>query len=358
MKILDWYIIKKFLGTFVFALGLFVIIAIVFDISEKIDDFLEKDVPLRAIVFDYYLNFIPYFLNLFSPLFIFISVVFFTSKMASDTEIVAILNSGVSFRRFLLPYIVTATFLCIVSYLLNAWVIPNRDKVRLAFEDVYINKHKDNSNENLHRKIAPGTYVYMESFNYLDSSGYRFSYQVINNNSLEYKMMADKINWNPATSTWTVNNFFVRIMKPDGEYIRKGLTLDTTFNFRPTDFIEKTAIIQTMNDAELTGFINVETQKGGEKIDEYKLELYKRRVFPFATIILTFIAVSVTSRKVRGGIGLHLGIGLLISFSYLLFMQFSTTFAASGALPAIVAVWIPNVLFFFLGLYLYRKAPK
>jgi len=358
MKKLDWYIIKKFLGTFFFSIGLIMAIAIVFDVSEKLQDFIEKKAPLEAIIFDYYLNFIPYFANLFSPLFIFISVIFFTAKMAANSEIVAILAGGISFRRMLRPYMVSATVLALLSLYLNNFLIPKANAKRLAFEENYIRNKYRFSDKNIHRQIAPGTYVYFESFNNLANIGYKFSLEKFNNNQLEYKLISDYVQWDSVKTKWVIHNYYERFLNGEKQEFIKGNTKDTTINLSPEDFSRRENFIEAMDYYELNQFIADEKFKGSENIPFYEVEKYKRIAFPFATFVLTLIGVSLSSRKVRGGIGMHIGMGLLISFAYILFMQVSTVMATNTGMNAAYAVWIPNVIFGILALFLLKKAPK
>ncbi len=358
MKKLDLYIFKKFLGTFFFSITLIIVVVIVFDISEKIEDFIKKDAPLHAIVFDYYFNFIPYFVNLFSPLFTFIAVIFFTSRLASRTEIVAILSSGISFKRFLVPYFLGATVLASLSLYLNNSLIPETNKTRLQFENTYINNAYRNQGVNIHRQIAPNTYVYVERFNNTDNTGFKFSLEKFDKGKLKYKMMAENIKFDSVNQKWRINKYFERYIGEKSETMRSGSFIDTTLNLNPRDFGARINNIETMNRVELNTFIEDEKSKGSGNIEVYELEKYRRIATPFSTFILTLIGVSLASRKVRGGVGLHMGLGLLISFSYILFMQVFNTFAAGGLLSPAIAVWIPNILYGILGGFLFMTAPK
>ena len=357
-KRLDTYIIKKFLGTFFYAIGLIIIIVIVFDISEKIDDFLEKDAPLSEIVFKYYLNFIPYFANLFSPLFTFIAVIFFTSKMASNTEIVAILSSGISFKRMLRPYIISAIFLAAFSFILSNFLIPPANKKRLEFEMMYIKNAITSKDMNIHMQISPGTFVYAEHYNSEANTAYHFSIEKINDRGLYYKLTAENARWDSLKGSWSIEKYFIRTIEDLNEKIKIGKKIDTIINLKPSDFLDNLHNVETMNWSQLNNFISDEKLKGSDNLSYYMVEKHKRIAFPFATVVLTLIGVSLSSRKMRGGIGIHLGIGITLSFAFILFMQITTTFATNGNLPAIVAVWIPNIVFGALGLYLLRIAPK
>ena len=359
IKILDRYIIRKFLGTFFFAMLLIIVITIVFDISEKIDDFIEKKAPLNAIVFDYFLNFIPYFVSLFSSLFIFISVIFFTSKMASQSEIIAILSSGVSFRRFLYPFFLGACILAVFSFVINDVIMPPANKRRLEFEDKYIKNPVVYLERNVHKQVEPGLFVYLESFSNTAETAYQFSLERYDGDILVSKLISDNAVWNKEKEKWTIRNYHIRnIDSPGVERHSLGASMDTTINLHPSEFKRRANFIETMNISELQEFINNLKMQGDDNINTFLIELYKRIAFPFSTFILTLIGASLSTRKVRGGIGIHLAIGIAISFLYILFMQFSVEFATKGNLHPIVAAWIPNIIFGAVGVFLYRLAPK
>ena len=358
MKKLDLYILKKFLGTFFFSISLILIIVVVFDISEKIDDFIQHQAPLKAIVFDYYFNFLPYFANLFSPLFTFIAVIFFTSRLAANTEIVAILNSGVSFWRMLRPYLLGSFVIALLSLFLTNFVIPDANKKRLDFERKYIRVFFWNSDQNIHKQIEPGVFIYVSNYNTLVNQGDKFSMEKFKDGKLCSKLMSHMISWDSTKSNWGITNYMIRSIADNKESVRIGDHLDTVINLQPKDFGKQLNSIDEMNFADLNNYISVEKEKGSDKLEFFEIEKHKRIAFPFATVILTIIGVSMSSRKVRGGIGMHIGIGLLISFSFILFMQVTTTFAASGLISAFVAVWIPNVIYGVLGVFLLRSAPK
>lgn len=358
MKKLDLYIIRKFLGTFFYAIALLAVIIIIFDISEKIDDFLEKKPPLSAIIFQYYANFIPYFINLFSALFTFIAVIFFTSKMASNTEIIAILNSGVSFRRMLRPYIISATFLALMSFTLSNFIIPVTSKNMQEFQKTYLKGKQKNGQNNIHMQISPGVFAYVENFDARQKSGFRFSLEHFDDTGMTEKLTADQLKWDSITGMWTISNWVRREIGPEREIITRGPTLDTLLNLTPADFYVDVDDAMYMGYRELRQFIETEKMRGSGNLLTFEIEKHKRIAFPFATIILTVIGVSLSSRKVRGGIGFHLGIGITICFAFILFMQVTTVFATLGNLPPVIAVWIPNIIFGILSIYLLRVAPK
>jgi lipopolysaccharide export system permease protein len=358
LKKIDLYIIRKFLGTFFFAMTLIIFIVIIIDLSERIDDFIEKQAPLNEIIFVYYFNFIPYFVNLFSPLFTFIAVIFFTSRMAFNTEIIAILSSGVSFRRMLRPYFISAILLSMLSIYLTNFLIPPANKQRLDFEYTYVRTPPRFRDRNIHMQVRPGEFVYLESFNDRTHVGYRFALEKITDGQLQYKMLADHVRWDSVSGHWTIENYNVRTIEGLHEELSFGRTLDTILPFTPRDFIQNLKEMETMSFGELREFIANERLKGSENVKFYEVEMHRRMAFPFSTMVLTLIGVSLSSRKVRGGIGLHLGFGISLSFAFILFMQVSTTFATKGNLHPMLSVWIPNIIFGILGIYLLRAAPK
>ncbi len=357
--ILDRYIIGKFLGTFFFSMLLIIVIVVVFDISEKIDDFVGKKASLYAIVVEYYFNFIPYFITLFSALFTFIAVIFFTSKMAYNTEIIAILSSGISFKRFLYPYFIGATILALFSFLLNDVIIPPANQRRFVFEETYIKSPVQYLQQNIHKQISPGVFVYMEHFTTNSETAYRFSLEKYDGERLTSKLMADNAIWVKDTEKWRVRNYFIRDIDSIGqEKLTTGFEIDTTINLNPGEFKRRDNFVETMNIAQLGDFIDELRLQGADNINYFIIEKNKRIAFPFSTYILTLMGVCLSTRKVRGGIGIHLAIGIALSFIYILFMQFSSEFATKGNLSPVLAAWIPNIVFSVICVFLYRLAPK
>ena len=358
MKKLDWYIVKKFLGTFFFSISLILIIVIVFDISEKIDDFLRSEVSIEKIVFDYYLNFIPYFGNLFSPLFIFISVIYFTSKMAGNSEIIAMLNSGMSFSRLLRPFVFTSILLATLSFVLGNFIIPETNKTRIDFENKYVKRKQKKRIKNIHMQIQKDQYIYMESYNRAKNIGYKFTLENFENNKLESKLSANYIEYDTVDNNWRVRDYKIREYFEKNEKISQGRFLDTIINLSPKDLAKNKSLVETMGMTKLNEYIKEEEIRGTSQIIYHKIEKHKRVANPFSTIILTIVAVAIGSRRIRGGAGIQLSIGLLLSFGYILFMQISTTFATNSNLLPVVAVWIPNLLFALVALLLVKYAPK
>jgi len=358
LKTLDKYIIKKFLGTFIFSIILIISLAIVIDLSEKLDSFIEKQIPLQEIIFRYYFNFIPYYTNLFLFLFVFISVVFFTSKMADKSEIIAILGSGISFQRMMYPYFISAFILAAASFFLSNFVIPPANRERLDFENTYINGTYYNSDRNIHKQISPGIFLYMESFNTLTNTGNKFSIEKFKGNELQSKLISKKAVWDSTINKWTVYNYYIRTIKNNRDIITKGLKTDTSLNITPIDFQRRDTEKSTMGYFELNKYIAEKKLRGETNINTYIIEKQQRTAFPFSTFILTLIGVSLASRKTKGGTGLKLGIGILISFVYIFLMQIAAQFSIKGGLSPILAAWTPNILFAIVAVFLYRIAPK
>ena len=359
MKKLDWYILKKFLGTFFFMLAIIMSIAIVFDVSEKLEKFVKSEAPLNQIVFNYYLNFVFYYSNLFSSLLIFLSVLLFTSQMAQRTEIVAILASGVSFRRFLFPYFVGASILCGVSLYFTHYQLPIANKTRLAFEEQYLNKQFRIDDKNLHRQFSKNSIAYFQSFSTVNQIGYKFSLEQWNEEGrLTYKLLADRARYDSVSGMWNIENYYARQFTDAGEILRQGRTLDTLINLKPSDFGQRLNVASTMGNKELTDFIAAERLKGSDKTVHYEIEKHQRSSYPFATYILTVIGVAIASRKSRGGIGAHLAIGVMIAVSYIFAMKVTTVAATNAGLDPLLAVWMPNILYAVVAVIVYMKAQK
>jgi lipopolysaccharide export system permease protein len=358
-KIIDLYIIRTFLSTFIFSLALILSISVIFDLSEKIDNFMENNATWKLVVFKYYFNFIPYFAVLFSSLFTFITVIFFTSRMAYRSEIIAIISSGMSFHRLLFPYFISAFIIAFFSFILSDAVIPHANIIRLDFEEQYIhNAPRSVTERDIHRQIQPGVYIYMENYSTISDIGHKFSMEKYVNGELVSKLVSDYIKWDSTINKWVIRNYYIRDIDGMKETVTTGKSIDTTLAIHPQDFKRRLNFVETMNLRELKEYIKTLEMQGESNVIAYEIERQKRFAFPFSTFILTLIGVSVSSRKVKGGIGMQIGIGLLVAFSYILFMQFSSQFAISGSLNPVLAVWIPNLGFAVISLLLYRMAPK
>lgn len=355
-KTIDFYITKKFLGTFFYAIALIISISVVFDISENLDEFISKDIPGKDIIFKYYMNFIPYFANLFGPLFTFIAVIYFTSKMAYNTEIIAILSSGVSYPRLMRPYLVSAFILAAFSFLLGNYIIPPANKTLNDFRHKYIDNNRVITERNIHRQIEPGVYIYMQSFN-ASNVGYRFTMEKFEGSKLVEKLTADNIRWDKDTEKWVINNYWIRKIYPNHEEFEKGYRKDTTINMVPEDYKIVKNKMENFQTPALLKEIEVMKMRGVKTV-EWEIEKHRRVANPFSAFILTIIGAALASRKIKGGLGLHLGLGLLLSFSYILFMQISTVFAISGNTPPVIAVWIPNLLYSIIAFFVYKWAAR
>ena len=356
---MDWYIIKKFLGTYFFAIALIISIAVVFDVNEWIDNFINNKAPVKAIIFDYYANFIPYFSNLFSPLFVFISVIFFTSKLAENSEIIAMMSTGMSFKRLLRPYMISAAIISIMTYGMGAYVIPRGNVTRLNFEDRYKKKKKQEYVRNVHVEVDSGVIAYMERYENYNKTAYRFSLDKFVDKKLVSNLTARSATYDTATvHKWTLKNYMIREMDGMKETITKGDRLDSIIKMEPQDFLIMKGQQETMTSSELSAYIERQRRRGFANIKEIEIEYHKRIAMSFASFILTIIGVSLSSRKVKGGMGMYLGAGLALSFSYILFQTVSATFAVNGNASPFLAVWVPNIVYTFIAIYLYRKAPR
>lgn len=359
IKRLDRYIIVKFLGTYFFAIALIISIAVVFDLNENIDRFINNKAPLKAIVFDYYLNFIPYYTNLFSPLFVFIAVIFFTSKLAENSEIIAMFSTGMSFKRLMVPYMISAAIISAVTFVLGTEVIPMGSVTRLKFEERYKKKRNTDFARNIQLEVDSGVIAYMERYESYNKTGYRFSLDKFENHKLVSHLTARRITYDStAFHKWVIKDYMIREMRGMREHITQGERIDSTINMEPQDFLITRGQQQTMTSPELREYIQKQKQRGFANIKEFEVEYHRRIAMSFAAFILTSIGLSLSSRKVKGGMGLHLGIGLALSFSYILFQTISSTFAVSGNMSPALAVWVPNILYLFIAIYLYKKAPK
>lgn len=358
ITILDKYIIRKFIGTYFFALLLIIGIVIIFDISEKIDDFVDKEAPLSEIIFNYYANFIPYFINMFSPLFVFITVIFFTSKLAATSEIIAMLAGGISFKRLMYPYFISASVIAIFSLLLNLFVIPPANKGRLDFEAKYIKDKFQNTNRNMHYQISPGTFMYAESFSTWNNTAYKFTLETIEGHTIKSKLSAEYAQWDSLKGSWKLNNYHLRQYKNNSEIITTGETMDTTISITVDDFYRKKNSVESLNYFQLQDLIETQSLRGDQMIKFALIEKHTRYAIPFSAFILTLIGVSLSSKKRRGGIGLNIGIGIALSFSYILFLRFSQMFVHTDTLSPGIALWLPNAIYAVIAVFLYRIAPK
>ena len=361
IKILDWYIIKKFIGTYIYSIMLIISISIVFDINENLAKFSESHAPLRAIVFDYYLNFIPYFANLFSPLFVFIAVIFFTSKLAGNSEIISMLAAGVSFKRLMRPYMISCVAISILSFFLSAYVIPHGTVIRQNFETIYKNKTKNTSADNVQLQVGAGVIAYIQHYDNNLKKGYGFWLDKFENKKLVSHLTAMEIQYDTISDSknhWKMTNWKVRRLKGLREVITSGIQKDTLIQMEPTDLVYSKGQQETFTSPELRAYISKQIDRGSGNVVQYQVEYHKRIAASFASFILTTIGFSLSSRKRKGGMGLYLGIGLALSFGYIMLQTVSSTFAINANLPPMLAAWIPNIIFAVVAYFCYRNAPN
>ena len=357
MKKIDLYIIKKFLGTFFFSIVLILSIAIVFDITEHMDDFFETQVSLKEIITDYYIPFIPYYMNMFSQLFIFIAVIFFTSKMASNSEIIAILAGGVSYRRFVLPYMISATILFLLCFILGGYVIPHATAKMLRFTDTYIHKFTSENAHNIHLMVEPNTILYIESFRKDQNMGYRASFETFEDKTLKERIIAERIYY-VEDYHWYFERYTKRTFEGLKEALERGERLDTTIHIYPNELFITQEMAQQMNNHELYQYLKTQRLRGAGNLEAFETEWWKRWANPVGAFIMTLLGVTLSSKKQRGGTGKNLGIGIVLSAIYILFSTVSTSFSVGGLMSSFTAVWLPNFLFLAISIALYRKVSR
>ena len=359
LRKIDWYIAKKFITTFFLSLLLIIVIVIIFDLSEKIDYFVKNDAPLKAIVFDYYFNYIPYLVNMFASLFVFITVIFFTSRMAANSEIIAILSCGVSFHRMIVPFLASAALIALLSLGLTFFVIPHANATRVEFEAKYIKRHNTYNLRDLHYQISPGQFVYIESFSRWNNTAYKFTIEDMDGHRLTRKVSAETAVWDSTTAGWHLNKVFIR------EYtsgLKDNVTFkeqqDTVIALQIKDLFNNEKTVETLNIRELNELIATQKMRGDANVMYAAIERQRRVTMPFSVLILTIIGVSLSARKRRGGIGWNIAIGIALAFSYIFFLRMSEMFVYTDTLPPGVAMWLPNLLYMVIAYFLYRRACK
>ena len=358
---LDRYIIGKFIGTYIYAIILIISISIVFDVNENLAKFTQYHAPLKAIVFDYYMNFVPYFANLFSPLFVFIAVIFFTSKLAGNSEIIAMLAAGISFKRLMRPYMISCVLISALSFYLSAYVIPHGTVIRQNFETMYKNKKRVTAADNVMLQVGKGVIAYIQHYDNSMKKGYGFSLDRFEDKKLVSHMTAMEVQYDTISDSkyhWTVNNWKIRELRGLREHITSGISKDTIIQMEPTDLVYSKGQQETFTSPELKEYISKQIDRGSSNVVQYQVEYHKRIASSFASFILTTIGLSLSSRKRKGGMGMYLGIGLALSFTYILLQTVSSTFAVNADAPPILAAWIPNLIFAVVALFCYRKAPN
>ena len=361
IKKLDWYLIRKFIGTYIYSILLIITISIVFDVNENLAKFAQYHAPLEAIVFDYYANFIPYFANLFSPLFVFIAVIFFTSKLAGNSEIIAMLASGISFKRLLRPYMFSCVLISALSFYLSAFVIPHGTVIRQNFETIYKNKKKNTAAENVMLQVDKGVIAYIQHYDNEHKHGYGFSLDKFQNKNLVSHTTAMDIQYDTISENkyhWTLLNWKTRHLKGLREHITQGAKKDTVLMMEPTDLVYSKGQQETFTLPQLQEYISKQQVRGSGNVVQYQVEYHKRIAASFASFILTIIGVSLSSKKRKGGMGLYLGIGMALSFLYIMLQTVSSTFAIQASFPPMLAAWMPNIIFSVVAWFCYRHAPN
>lgn len=361
LRRLDKYIVAKFIGTYIFSIILIISISIVFDVNENLHKFSTYNAPLKAIVFDYYANFVPYFANLFSPLFVFIAVIFFTSKLAGNSEIIAMLAAGVSFKRLLRPYMISAAIIAAANFYLGGWVIPKGNQVKMEFESKYKNNKINTSASNVQLMVSPGVIAYLQQYDDNTRTGYGFSLDKFENKKLVSHMTASVIRYDSISDSryhWKAQSYKIRTLKGLREEIESGAVIDTLIQMEPMDLVFSDGQQETLTLTDLRNYISKQVERGSVNVAQYEVEYHKRIASSFASFILTIIGVSLSSRKRKGGMGMYLGIGLALSFSYILLQTICATFAVNADTPAMLAAWIPNILYIIIAYFCYRQAPN
>ena len=359
LRKIDWYISKKFIMTFFLSLLLIIIIVIIFDLSEKIDYFVKNDAPLKAIIFDYYCNYIPYLVNMFASLFVFITVIFFTSRMAANSEIIAILSCGVSFHRMIVPFLASAALIALLSLGLTFFVIPHANATRVEFEAKYIKRHNTYNLRDLHYQISPGQFVYIESFSRWNNTAYKFTIEDMDGHRLTRKVSAETAVWDSTMAGWHLNKVFIRDyssgLKDNVSFKEQQ---DTVIALQIKDLFNNEKTVETLNIRELNDLIATQKMRGDANVMYAAIERQRRVTMPFSVLILTIIGVSLSARKRRGGIGWNIAIGIALAFSYIFFLRMSEMFVYTDTLPPGVAMWLPNLLYAIIAYFLYKQACK
>jgi len=358
LKLIDKYILKKFLTTFIFVVGLLVIIIVVIDFTEKNEKFIKNEVP-GVMIFRYYLSFIPWVASLITPITVFITTVLVTTSLAVKTEIVAILAGGISFRRMMMPYLLGASLIALTSFYMNGWLIPDSNKFRINFEVTYLKKPYHHTERDMHFRIAEGDYLYIQRYNNRSEMGFKVTMEHFEGTKLKRKLTAKKIVWDSLSGKWRFDKWQLRIIHNFGETYSRGPSLDTLINILPADFDNKYQLFETMNMNELNDYIDLLKSRGAEDVVIYEIEKYIRYMMPFTAIILTLMGVSVSAEKSnRGGAGFKVALGFLIAFAFIIMFILAKAIAETGSTNPLIAIWIPNMIGIVIAVVLYRFVPK
>lgn len=355
LKRFDLYIIKQFLGTYIFSILMLLAIIVMFDVNEKLDAMLTA--PLSETIFDYFLNFLPYFINQFAPLFTFISVIFFTSRLADHSEIIAMMSTGISFNRLVRPYLLSAALIALVSFLLAAYVIPPANIKRIDYTNHWVKNKKVDYGDNIQLQVKDGVMAYFGRYDNALNSGFRFSLDEFDGKTLKSRLTAQTIKYD-SLGRWQINDYTIRKFDGLKETMVKGAAMDTMLDIEPKDFLISQNDQEMLTNPQLVEYIKKQKSRGVANIKNFEIEYEKRYASIATAFILTIIGLSLSSRKVRGGMGKNIGVGLLLSFSYILFTTVTSTFAVSGYTSPRLAMWIPNIIYTFIAIYLYRRAAR
>ena len=357
MKIIDWYILLKFLKAFFFIVILLVAIVCIINLTEMNEKFIENRLGAKEIA-GYYLNFAPYIANMITPITVFIAVVFVTAQLATHTEIIAMLSSGISFLRLARPYLLGAIIIAALSFYFAGWVIPNSNKERIRFETTYLKKISSFSESDIHMKVGPNSYLYVSTFNSSSNTGYDFTLETIEGKALKEKLYARRIVWIEDSAYWSLKDWTLHTFNGMEETFSAGDRLDTTLTIYPKDLSTEYMLYEALNMNELNNRINELEMRGADDIMMYKVEKYVRFMSPFTVIILTFIGMFISSKKSRGGSGFQIALGFFIAFIFIILFTFARSVADAGSWNPILAIWMPNIVFSGVGLFLYKKVPK
>lgn len=357
MKIIDRYILKKFLASYAFVIFIIEIVVVLIHFTDNNENYIKNELTAKQIM-GYYIDYIPYVANMISPITVFITVVFMTSRLAQHSEIIAMLSSGVSFRRLMRPYMMGAMIIAGLTFYLGGWVIPNGNKDRVAFELEYIKGAYHFTERNIHMKIAPTTLLYLQSYNVGNNVGYKPTLETVEDGKLLEKIEATRMEWQEKTEKWRLRNWKKREINGMEEKFTFGTTLDTTLRIHPKDFASDYSRYETLTMNELYTYLDELKMRGADNIEVYEIEKYMRYTSPFAALILTFIGLGVSARKARGGAGFQIALGFLLAFIYIIFFIFSRTSAEAGGITPIIAIWIPNIIFTIIGIIIYQTVPR
>ena len=357
LPIIDRYILGKFLGTYFLATILLLLVIAMFDITEKLDAFLTA--PLKETLFDYFASFLPYFANQLSPLFVFISVIFFTTKLADNSEIIAMLSSGITFRRLLRPYMIGAAIIAALTFALSNYIIPPTNVNRIAYTNKYVKNKAVAYGTNIQLMVRPGEVAYFGRFDNTTKQGYRFSLDKFDGKSIVSRLTASSVEYDTTRQYhWKLKDYMIRDFDGMNEKIRRGSTIDSIIPIEPKDFLIASNDQEMLTTPQLTDYIRKQKMRGVANIKKFEIEREKRLAETAAAFILTLIGMSLSSKKVKGGMGINIGIGLGLSFSYILFSTITSSFAVNGYTSPAVAMEIPNIVYLIIGIILYRRASK